>query len=85
MLSQGNDGPSRPIFIIFNGGRTLSPPYRGSDGLRHLVVGPVGLRDQDDALVMLNMVGMLEDLGHTVIEAYSRKEALEILRREDYF
>jgi CheY-like chemotaxis protein len=38
---------------------------------------------EDDALVMLNTVGMLEDLGHTVMEAYSGKEALEILRRED--
>ena len=37
----------------------------------------------DDALVLMNTVGMLEDLGHTVIEAYSGKEALEILRRED--
>ena len=45
MLSQSNDGPSRPIFIVFNGGRTLPPPYRGSDGLRHLLVGPVGHRD----------------------------------------
>ena len=38
---------------------------------------------EDDALVLLNTVGMLEDLGHTVIEAYSGKEALEILRRKD--
>jgi CheY-like chemotaxis protein len=37
----------------------------------------------DDALVLMNTVGMLEDLGHTVLEAYSGKEALEILRRED--
>jgi PAS domain S-box-containing protein len=37
----------------------------------------------DDALVLMNAVGMLEDLGHTVFEAYSGKEALEILRRED--
>ena len=37
----------------------------------------------DDALVLMNTVGMLEDLGHTVFEAYSGKEALEILRRED--
>ena len=37
----------------------------------------------DDALVLMNTVGMLEDLGHTVFEAYSGKEALKILRRED--
>jgi Response regulator containing CheY-like receiver, AAA-type ATPase, and DNA-binding domains len=37
----------------------------------------------DDALVLMNTVHMLEDLGHTVFEAYSGNEALEILRRED--
>lgn len=37
----------------------------------------------DDALVLMNTVAMLEDLGHTVFDAYSGKEALEILRRED--
>ncbi|MGB9065008.1 MAG: PAS domain S-box protein, partial [Pseudolabrys sp.] len=37
----------------------------------------------DDALVLMNTVSMLEDLGHAVFEAYSGKEALEILRRED--
>jgi PAS domain S-box-containing protein len=37
----------------------------------------------DDALVLMNTVAMLEDLGHTVFEAYSGKEALEILRREN--
>ncbi|MGA7069655.1 MAG: PAS domain S-box protein, partial [Pseudolabrys sp.] len=37
----------------------------------------------DDALVLMNTVSMLEDLDHAVFEAYSGKEALEILRRED--
>jgi PAS domain S-box-containing protein len=37
----------------------------------------------DDALVLMNTVALLEDLGHTVFEACSGKEALEILRRED--
>ena len=37
----------------------------------------------DDALVLMNTVAMLEDMGHTVFEAYSGKKALEILRRED--
>lgn len=38
----------------------------------------------DDVLVLMNTVAMLEDLGHTVFEAYSGKSALEILRREDF-
>ena len=37
----------------------------------------------DDALVLMNTVAMLEDLGHTAFEAYSGREALEILRRKD--
>ncbi len=33
----------------------------------------------DDSLVLLNIVAMLEDLGHTVFEARSGREALDIL------
>jgi CheY-like chemotaxis protein len=36
----------------------------------------------DDALVLMNTVMMLEDLGHTVLEANSGQKALEILRGE---
>ncbi len=36
----------------------------------------------DDALVLMNTAALLEDLGHTAIEAYSGEEALEIFRRE---
>jgi CheY-like chemotaxis protein/anti-sigma regulatory factor (Ser/Thr protein kinase) len=36
----------------------------------------------DDPLVLLNTVMMLEDLGHTVFEASSGKQALELLARE---
>jgi PAS domain S-box-containing protein len=34
----------------------------------------------DDALVLMNTTMMLEELGHTVIEAYNGAEALDILR-----
>jgi CheY-like chemotaxis protein len=37
----------------------------------------------DDAMVLMTMVDILEDLGHTVFEAHSGHDALEILRRED--
>jgi PAS domain S-box-containing protein len=33
----------------------------------------------DDALINMSTVDMIEDLGHTVLEAYSGREALEIL------
>jgi CheY-like chemotaxis protein len=36
----------------------------------------------DDALVLMNTAAMLEDLGHTVIEAYSAREALERIEGE---
>ena len=36
----------------------------------------------DDTLVLLNTAAMLEDLGHTVLEATSGKRALDIVRRE---
>ncbi|TDK39572.1 PAS domain-containing sensor histidine kinase [Rhizobium deserti] len=37
----------------------------------------------DDALVLMNTTMMLEDLGHTVIEAYSGPEALDMLKSND--
>jgi PAS domain S-box-containing protein len=43
----------------------------------------VVLAVDDDALVLINTVAMLEDLGHEAFSASSGKQALEILRRED--
>ena len=36
----------------------------------------------DDALVLMNTVALLEDLGHKVFEAWSGEEAIEIFERE---
>jgi CheY-like chemotaxis protein/two-component sensor histidine kinase len=36
----------------------------------------------DDALIAMSTVGMLQDLGHTVLEANSPKKALEILETD---
>jgi PAS domain S-box-containing protein len=55
------------------------PQATPAKALRPLTI----LAVDDDALVLMNTVAMLEDLGHTVFEAYSGKEALEVLRRED--
>ena len=38
----------------------------------------------DDALVLFNTTAMLEDLGHTVVEAYSAKEALAALAAQTF-
>ncbi|MEA2840081.1 MAG: hypothetical protein QOF41_1411 [Methylobacteriaceae bacterium] len=49
-----------------------------AENARSLVV----LAVDDDALVLMNTIAMLEDLGHTVFEAGSGKEALDVFRRE---
>ena len=49
---------------------------KSSNG-RNLVV----LAVDDDAIVLMNTAAMLEDLGHTVMEANSGDEALKILRQ----
>jgi PAS domain S-box-containing protein len=49
--------------------------------------GPRGLTVlavDDDALVLFNTTAMLEDLGHTVVEAYSGKDALAALAQRKF-
>ena len=59
-------------------------PTRFEQGAPAKILRPLRvLAVDDDALVLMNTVAMLEDLGHSVYEAYSGREALEILRRED--
>ena len=53
----------------------LIPEVSQSVGQKELVV----LAVDDDVLVRMGTVAMLEDLGHTVIEANSGPEALKIL------
>jgi CheY-like chemotaxis protein len=57
----------------------VAPEPASAKAFRPLTI----LAVDDDALVLMNTVAMLEDLGHTVFEAHSGKEAIEILRRED--
>ncbi|HRF09621.1 MAG TPA: PAS domain S-box protein [Xanthobacteraceae bacterium] len=51
-------------------------PARADNASRPLVIVAV----DDDSLVLMNTAAMLEDLGHTVLEASSAREALEILQ-----
>jgi CheY-like chemotaxis protein len=55
-----------------------APTDASVDESRSLVV----LAVDDDALVLMNTIAMLEDLGHRVFEAGSGKEALDVFRRE---
>jgi CheY-like chemotaxis protein len=57
---------------------TAASPQGVSGGIRLCTV----LAVDDDSLVLTNMVAMLEDLGHTVLQSSSGKAALEILRGE---
>jgi PAS domain S-box-containing protein len=54
------------------------PASAANDDTRALLI----LAVDDDALVLMNTAAMLEDLGHTVLEAASGGEALDIFRRE---
>ena len=47
--------------------------------IRPLVV----LAVDDDALVLLNTLAMLEELGHTALGAYSASEALNLVRSDN--
>jgi PAS domain S-box-containing protein len=55
-----------------------APTEASDEDARSLVI----LAVDDDALVLMNTIAMLEDLGHTVHEAASGKEALDVFRRE---
>src|SRR5262249_58246463 len=68
-----------PVPII--SAQPVAPPQpQAAMALRPLTI----LAVDDDALVLMNTVAMLEDLGYTVFEAYSAKETLVLLRREAY-
>ncbi|MBX3518493.1 MAG: response regulator [Xanthobacteraceae bacterium] len=54
----------------------ISPKTELIDATRPLVIVAV----DDDSLVLMNTTAMLEDLGHTVLEASSAREALELVR-----
>ena len=60
-----------------NGRRDDAGEQDAAANMRPLVV----LAVEDDGLVLMNTAAMLEDLGHTVVEASSGDEALDILRR----
>ncbi|CAN5134658.1 PAS domain-containing sensor histidine kinase [soil metagenome] len=64
---------AKPEVVVSLGAEVLTlPPTRR---LKILAV-------DDDALVLMNTVALLEDLGHQVFEAYSGAEALEIFRKQ---
>ncbi len=82
LKSQKGEGTTAEIWLPVakatlpaQGGRFIND---GVTGTRPLVV----LAVDDDGLVLMNTAVMLQDMGHTVLEATSGNQALEILRRE---
>ena len=69
-------GVSLPV-----GGHAHHPAEREpASTVRPLVV----LAVEDDSLVLMNIAAMLEDLGHSVLEASSGEDALQLLRQNSH-
>jgi PAS domain S-box-containing protein len=83
LKSRKNDGTTAELWLplakAVKGAREAErAPKEGGQPTRPLVV----LAVDDDGLVLMNTTLMLQELGHTVLEAGSGKQALDILRRE---
>jgi PAS domain S-box-containing protein len=83
--SKLGEGTTAEIWLPAFGGaaeKSMTPPpadVAASSGyaLRVLAV-------DDDRLVLFNTTAMLEDLGHTAVEAFCGEEALELLREQTF-
>jgi CheY-like chemotaxis protein/anti-sigma regulatory factor (Ser/Thr protein kinase) len=85
LKSRKGEGTTAEIWlpVAIQQAETLVPLQQAAaqpsdEDTRSLVI----LAVDDDALVLMNTIAMLEDLGHTVHEAASGKEALDVFRRE---
>jgi PAS domain S-box-containing protein len=78
--SEPGKGASATLWLPVAGPRAAAPvepaPPQEQTQIRPLTV----LAVDDDDLVLMNTVALLEDLGHTVLEAHSGEEALAIFR-----
>jgi hypothetical protein len=70
-------------FPLVSEGSIKSDTARLGTGLTSMVPGRVlVLAVDDDPLALLNVVAILDDLGHTVFEARSGEQGLAVLERE---
>jgi CheY-like chemotaxis protein len=81
LRSEKDKGTTAELWLPVAESKEQSVPPQAAPAKTHRPLTVLAV--DDDALVLMNMVAMLEDLGHTVFEACSGKDALEILRRED--
>lgn len=68
-----------PVDIEQREAQALVAPVEDTPETRPLTI----LAVDDDTLVLMNTVALLEDLGHTVVEAMSAEEALRVFRSHD--
>jgi PAS domain S-box-containing protein len=83
LRSKKNEGTTVELWLpVAAGGSSLVPDEADAGALDGREGPLVILAVDDDPLVLLNTTAMLEDLGHTVLEATSGKDALDIIRRK---
>jgi PAS domain S-box-containing protein len=78
LKSRKGEGTTAEIWLPVAEGKAMQMPVedRTAPAARPLTV----LAVDDDALVLMNTAAMLQDMGHTVLEAMSGAEALELVR-----
>jgi PAS domain S-box-containing protein len=82
LKSRPDEGTTAELWLpVAEAGSDQMPAKIDNKVLHARDVSLVVLAVDDDRLVLLNTVAMLEDLGHTVLEATSGKRALELIRR----
>ena len=69
-----------PLSSHLAGSEALAQNAAQASGPRALTI----LAVDDDALVLFNTTAMLEDMGHTVVEAYGAKDALAALSAQEF-
>jgi PAS domain S-box-containing protein len=85
LTSQPGEGTTVEILLPVAEARTRTAHAEPTQGPAPppRAVGLTVLAVDDDSLVLLNTCAMLEDMGHTVLQAMSGLEALEIIERGD--
>jgi PAS domain S-box-containing protein len=69
-----------PLSEYLAGPNAMAQDSEKAAGPRSLAI----LAVDDDALVLFNTTAMLEDMGHTVVEAYNPKDALAVLAKQEF-
>jgi PAS domain S-box-containing protein len=84
LTSRPGEGTTAQMWLpaaVGPGGALERAPERALEAHAHACRLKILAVDDDD-LVLMNTSAMLEDLGHTVLEAHSGTQALQILKRE---